>query len=264
MTLDVYEQLQPNMEYILDSGHVQDENSRKITFLTPNTHCAWRVKSLDTKEPDTIAWLSRMGAGDVLWDVGANMGQYSLIAAKRGVAVHAFEPESQNFALLARNIGINKLGDNVTAWPMALSNVSGFDFFWVQSLQAGGSCSSYGTPVNFHLQPKVYAVRQGSSAITGNEFCDKFGQPTHIKIDVDGLEHLVLAGMGGVLPDVRSVLVELNTGLKEHLDIYNLMHDHGLTPDDETADIARRTEGPFAGIGNVIFYRNKADFLSAK
>jgi FkbM family methyltransferase len=264
LTLDQYEQLQPNMEYTLDNGNVRDTNTPKITFLTPNRHCAWRVSSLDTKEPDTIAWIKQMGEGDVLWDVGANMGQYGLLAAKKGAAVHAFEPESQNFALLCRNIGINKLGDFITAWPLALSDTSGFDFFWSQGLQAGGSCNSYGTPLNFHLQPKVYAVRQGAAAITGNEFCNKFGQPTHIKIDVDGLEHKVLAGMGGVLPDVRSVLIELNTALPEHLAIYELMADMGLHPDAETADIARRTEGPFAGIGNVIFYRNKADFLSAK
>ena len=243
MNIEEYETLQPNMTY------------EGITFLTPNKHCAWRVASLDTKEPDTIAWLKEMKSGETLWDVGANMGQYSLIAAKRGLLVHAFEPESQNFALLCRNIGINNLGETATAWPQALSDVSGFDFFWSQSLQVGGSCSSYGDSVNYHLQPKQYAVKQGASAITGNEFADKFGFPTHIKIDVDGLEHKVLAGMGGVLPVVRSVLVELNTALPEHLAIYDIMADHGLFPDVATADAARRTEGPFAGIGNVIFYR---------
>lgn len=243
MNIKEYEQLQPNLKY------------EGITFLTPNSQCAWRVETLSTKEPDTIAWLAKMQQGETLWDVGANMGQYSLIAAKIGVTVHAFEPESQNFALLCRNIGVNNLGDTVTAWPLALSSESGFDYFWVQSLQVGGSCSSYGEAVNFHLQPKNYAVKQGAAAVTGDDFSDQYGLPTHIKIDVDGLEHKVIAGMGGVLPTVKSVLVELNTALPEHMKIYEIMEDHGLFPDVETAAIARRKEGSFAGIGNVIFYR---------
>lgn len=246
-SIEEYERFQPNMGYSFD-GH-------NITFMTPNKQCAWRVSSLDTKEPDTIAWLMGMRSGETLWDVGANMGQYSLIAAKLGLKVHAFEPESQNFALLCRNIGINNLGEVVTAWPQALSDASGFDYFYVQSLQVGGSCSSYGASVNFHLQEKQYAVKQGASAITGDEFSDKYGPPTHIKIDVDGLEHKVLAGMGGTLPIVRSVLVEVNTALPEHMNIYGLMEDHGLFPDVETANTARRKDGAFEGIGNVIFYR---------
>lgn len=250
MNLEEYEQIQPHMTY------------NGITFLTPNRHCEWRVKSTDTKEPDTIAWLAKMKPGEMFFDVGANIGQYSLIAAKNGVIVHAFEPESQNFALLCRNIGINNTGNSVMAWPLALCDKPGFDFFYVQSLQCGGSCSSYAEQVNFALQPKKYAVRQGCSAITMDEFADKFGFPTYIKIDVDGLEHKVIAGSAACLVECKSVLVELNTALPEHTRIYEIMEDHGLFPDIETANAARRKGGPFAGIGNQIFYRNKEDFLS--
>ena len=251
MNLSEYEQLQPNLRYDTVKGNPVHD----LTFLTPNTQCQWRVQTLDTKEPDTIAWLHNMKRGDVLFDVGANMGQYSLIAAKLGLTVHAFEPESQNFALLCRNIGINHLGEHVTAWPLALSDKTGFDYFYVQSLQVGGSCSSYAEEVNFHLQPKKYAVRQGCAAVTMDEFSDAYGFPTHVKIDVDGLEHKVIAGMAATLCEVQSVLVELNTKLPEHRQIYDIMHDHGLHEDAATAEIARRKEGSFEGIGNVIFYR---------
>lgn len=251
MNIEEYEVLQPNLQYEVTPNTVPPT---MLTFLTPNQQCAWRVTSLDTKEPDTITWLSRMRPGETLFDVGANIGQYALIAAKKGVTVHAFEPESQNFALLCRNIAINKL-ENITAWPLALSDSTGFDYFYSQGVAVGGSCSSYGDSVNFHLQPKNYAVRQGCAAITMDEFTDKYDFPTHVKIDVDGLEHRVIGGMGAVLAVVDSVLVELNTALPEHMRIYEIMEDYGLAPDVETANAARRTEGPFTGIGNVIFYR---------
>lgn len=253
ITLEQYQELQPNSKYTFcEPGLIHE-----LTFLTPNTQCAWRVQTLDTKEPDTIAWLAKMKEGETLWDIGANMGQYALIAAKKGLNVQAFEPESQNFALLCRNIGINSLGDRCTAWPLALSDKVGIDFFYVQSLQVGGSCSSYAEEVNFHLQPKKYSVRQGCAAITGDAFADAYGFPTHIKIDVDGLEHKVIAGMGATLTQVKSVLVELNSKLIEHSRIYEIMADHDLFPDIETANVARRKEGSFEGIGNVIFYRKK-------
>lgn len=255
MNLSEYETLQPNLKYMFSDRNTVACVMSEITFLTPNQHCAWRVNSLDTKEPDTIDWLQKMKPGQTFFDVGANMGQYALIAAKIGLKVHAFEPESQNFALLCRNIGINNLGSMATAWPLALSDTTGFDYFYSQSLQIGGSCSSYADPVNFHLQPKNYAVKQGCAAITMDEFCDRYDYPTHVKIDVDGLEHRVIGGMGAVLAVVESVLVEINTALPEHMRIYEIMDDYGLKPDVATANIARRTEGSFAGIGNVIFYR---------
>lgn len=244
MDIKEYEQLQPNMGY------------KGLTFLTPNSQCVWRVETLDTKEPDTIEWLNKMQAGEKLFDVGANMGQYSLIAATKGVKVHAFEPESQNFALLCRNIGINQLGHAVMPWPLALSDETGTDTFFVQSLQVGGSCSSYGEAVDYHLRDKKYAVTQGCAAVRMDEFSDKYGYPDHVKIDVDGLEHKVVSGMGLVLKHVKSVLVELNTALDIHVGIYATMAAYGLFPDVETAEIARRKDGPFKGIGNVIFYRD--------
>lgn len=252
ITLEEYEQIHPNMEYLVNKG----VRSTPIRFFTPNRHCAWRVESLDTKEPDTIAWLAKMKLHEVLFDVGANMGQYSLIAAARGLTVHAFEPESQNFALLMRNILLNNMGNSVTAWPLALSNSQDLDLFHAQNLQAGGSCSSFGSEVNFHLRPKQYAVHQGCFSYRMIDFCNERGIfPNHVKIDVDGLEHKVVEGMGNLLDSVDSVLVEINTALPEHLAIIETMKAHGLTPDMETADTARRTEGAFAGIGNVIFYR---------
>lgn len=244
MNLEEYQALQPNVKF------------GNITFLTPNTHCAWRVESLETKEPDTMAWLRSMQAGETLFDVGSNMGQYALIAASLGLHVHAFEPESQNFALLCRNIAMNSsLTGTITPWPMALMDEPSFDTFHVQSLVTGGSCSAYGEEVNFHLQPKKYAFHQGSIAICMDDFSDRYGLPTHIKIDVDGFEHRVLAGAGACLTVCKSCLVELNTHLPEHMRIYEIMEDHGLFPDVETANIARRKEGSFEGIGNVIFYR---------
>ncbi len=73
-----------------------------------------------------MAWIAGFEAGEVLVDIGANVGMYTIWAAKtRGVTVYAFEPESQNYALLNKNIFYNQLGDRVHAYGVALSDHNG-------------------------------------------------------------------------------------------------------------------------------------------
>lgn len=256
MNLQEYEQIVPHT------------NAHDLIWLTPNSQCAWRVESLLTKEPDTIAWLAQMTPADVLYDVGANMGQYAMLAAKKGIRVLAFEPESQNFALLCRNIAINQLGHRIMPWPIALSDKPGLGSFFVTQLVAGNSCNAFGESLNFHLQPKEFAFTQGCGGATLDFFATSnlptCASPTHIKIDVDGFEHKVLAGATYALETVKSVLVETNTALPEHREIAATMATFGLYPDLETAEKARRKEGPFEGIGNVIYYRDTTSFLSSQ
>ncbi len=243
MNLEEYQMLQPHAE---NSG---------ITFFTPNTHCAWRVSSLLTKEKDTIDWIEHMAPGEMLFDVGANMGQYSLYAWKRGIDVHAFEPESQNFALLQRNIVVNK-AETVTAWPLALADKPSIAIMHLSTVMPGGSCHAYEKPIGYNGKWKTWAATQGSVATTIDIFAAQFGMPDHIKIDVDGFEHLVLAGAQTTLDTVKSVLVELNTALPEHSEsLFAMMADKGFTYDPAQQQSSMRKEGPFTGVGNVIFYR---------
>lgn len=244
MNLQDYQQIQPHIK------------AHGLTWLTPNEHCAWRVESLMEKEPDTIAWIEKMGPDDVLFDVGANIGQYSMLAARRGVFVQAFEPEGQNFALLCRNTALNDLNKNLRCWPIALSDKPGLHTFYVQTLIAGNSCNSLGEKVDYHLRPKEnWGFEQGCGAMTLDFFSAEFGPPTHIKIDVDGFEHKVLLGGLQTMREVKSVLVETNRGLMEHQIFDNFMLEYGLEPDLEAAEAAVRKEGAFKGIGNVIYYR---------
>lgn len=245
MNLEEYQQIQPHAK------------AYDLTWFVPNTHCAWRVESLMEKEPDTVAWINWMKPDEVLFDVGANIGQYSLLAAKKGVFVHAFEPESQNFAIMCRNVAVNELNHRVRCWPIALADKPGLHTFYVTQLIPGNSCNSLGEKVDYHLKPKDnWQFEQGCGAMTLAFFADQFGAPDHIKIDVDGLEHKVLEGAGKYLNAVKSVLVETNHNLPEHQVFKTIMEHHGLFPDEETAEQAMRKEGPFKDIGNVIYYRD--------
>lgn len=85
-------------------------NNIDMTFYTPNALCQYRADTFSSKEPETLDWLDRFGRGGVLFDIGANIGLYSVYYAKsQQASVCAFEPSVFNLGLLVKNININNL-----------------------------------------------------------------------------------------------------------------------------------------------------------
>ena len=58
-------------------------DDEKLFFYTPNNLVKWRVKTFFTKEPDTLKWIDNFKEDEIFWDIGANIGLYSLYAAKK-------------------------------------------------------------------------------------------------------------------------------------------------------------------------------------
>jgi FkbM family methyltransferase len=233
---------------------------RKALFSTPNETTRWRVDSLYTKEPVTIEWLRSIPAGAVLVDVGANVGMYTVFAAlARDARVFAFEPESENYALLNENIRLNRLGDRVLAICAGLSDRTGIERLYLSKVGAGASCHSLGAEVGFRLQPRAAAFVQGSIALRLDDLVIAGSLPTpeYIKIDVDGFEHGVIRGMEQTLRSgkVRSLIVELNPALAEHVDIRERLADLGFRWSAEQVAAAARTSGPFQGVAEHVFIR---------
>lgn len=252
LTIEQYESLRPTLWI--------DAEGKRIYFNVPNTTAAWRVQSLSGKEPATLNWLGAMRSGEILFDIGANVGMYAVMAAAcRGVRVFAFEPESQNYALLNANIEINKLSDLVTAFPAAVMDRQKLDVLYLSDFKVGGSCHSFGSEVGFDLKVRPSPFRQGAISVTIDDIVASGAAPVpnHIKIDVDGFEHLVLAGARNTLtrPELQSLLIELNTNLPEHNAVFDLLAEYGFEYDSRQMEQALRREGPFKGVGEVVFLR---------
>ena len=231
-----------------------------MQFSTPNRLTLWRVETILHKEPDTIEWIESFAPDDVFIDVGANVGMYTIWAARvAGARVIAFEPEAQNYALLCRNIALNDLGDRVVAYCAAIADQPGFGLLHVSTVAPGHSCHSFGDAVDFKLQPRAFPFAQGSFSATLDELVanDVIPHPQHIKIDVDGFEHKVVAGSRRTFSDprCRSVLVEINRDLPDHRAIIDELDALGFRYSQAEADTSVRTEGLFKGCGNYVFRR---------
>ena len=110
-----------------------------MSFTTPNQVNQYRADSFATKEPETLEWIDGLPGACTLWDVGANVGLYSVYAAKkRGCKVVAFEPSVFNLELLARNLFLNGLQNQVGIVPVPLSDGLGMNQMRMTSTDWGG------------------------------------------------------------------------------------------------------------------------------
>jgi FkbM family methyltransferase len=210
-----------------------------------------------TKEPITIEWLETLTPQDVLYDVGANVGIYTVFAAKvKGAKVFAFEPESQNFAVLNRNIVANKIQGLVQAYGVALSDESKITQLHLSSFDTGGSCHSVDEKVNFKLQASIPRYSQGCmSTRIDAMIASGLPAPTHIKLDVDGFEHKVIGGARGALRNVKSLIIEINQNLKVHMEMVKFLDEQGFAFDPEQVKAAERQSGAFKGVAEYVFRR---------
>jgi len=170
------------------------------------------------KEPDTVAWIERFfEPGDVFFDIGANVGAYSLVASQvhgRCIRVYAFEPSAINFAQLVRNIALNRFQDIILPVPIALSDCTKIQVLSYHDMVPGGALHCVhdsGDSRNAGLTP-IFC--QSVLTFRLDDIIDQFTFPTpaHIKIDVDGNEPRVLAGAARTIQNsvLRSVLVEVD------------------------------------------------------
>jgi len=217
----------PNRAEILealveDMVSIVPVDGAKIALYTPFPGLIFRAESLLTKELDTIAWINGFKDDAVFWDIGANVGVYSLYAAvtRHSLAI-AFEPASANFYVLTRNIHLNALDDRINAYCIAFSSTTSLGVINLASEAMGAASNQFGKAgeVSRYAGPSSPQCTQGILGFTIDDFIEQFGPPfpNHIKMDVDGLELGILSGASTTLSDSRlqSVLVELSLTANE-------------------------------------------------
>ena len=197
-------------------------NNQNLIFSIPNGLNKFRAETFSTKEPETLNWIESFKANSTLWDIGANVGLYSIYAASlKNCEVYSFEPSVFNLELLSRNINLNNLSDKINIIPIALNDKIGFNYFKLSSIQLGGALSTFakdydqdGKPINDIFSYQTFGCSIDDAVLKLN-----IPSPDYIKIDVDGIEHLILEGGVNTLKSVNSILVEINDNFKEQLNL---------------------------------------------
>ena len=231
-----------------------------LIFSAPNPLSKWRYETFSSKEPETLEWIDAMPTGAVLWDIGANIGLYSIYAAKKlNCKVWAFEPSVFNLELLARNIYLNELTGNICIVPIALSDKLGSSQMHMTSTKWGGALSTFGESYGCDgktIQQVFEFKTMGMRMMDALQML-AIPQPDYIKMDVDGIEHLILKGGSIILTGVKGVLIEVNDDFHDQAKLcHKFLIDSGLVLKEkrQSKEGACSTTG-FQNIYNQIWVR---------
>jgi len=238
--------LTPTLTWPLDYPDLRLHITSEAELYTRCYSCA--------KEPETIEWIEAMSKDSVLYDIGANVGAYSLVAASRGIRVYSFEPAFPNYPRLCANIVLNRLEDRIVPVPVALGDRTGTTLFHMNNVVIGGSMHTLNIREDFAGRPYQPVSSLTALAMRLDDLVDLFQlpKPDYLKLDVDGTEWEVLQGAVHCLESVKSLLVERDTRHSKHHETATWIEHQGFRL-ESVHPIA--LTGPFKEAANCIWVR---------
>lgn len=193
-------------------------------------------------EADTREWLDSISVdcATMLWDIGANVGAYSLYAAlQRNMQVLAFEPQAASYALLNETIERVGIDSRIVAYQIAFDSNTKLGRLNQEDTGFGAGMHGFNTEKDQFEHPIATKFRQGAIGFSVDDFVQQFSPPlpTHVKIDVDGLELSILEGGAKTFsaPSVRSMIVELQGSDERQAGIVRLMAELGFTAEPKAS-----------------------------
>lgn len=239
--------------------------NKKLIFFCPNSIVYWRVETLLTKEPETIDWINNFKNKQniIFWDIGSNIGLYSIYNSIKNnkTKTIAFEPSTSNLRVLSRNIFINNLDKKIKIFPVALTNKENkFLYMKEEQFYEGSALNVFGE--NYNYQGKKFKKKmQYSTFGTSINYLLKnniLEIPNYIKIDVDGIEHLILSGAEFFLSNKKiiSLNIEINENFNEQQkNILKIMKKNNFKIDKKFRSQVLEKNSKFDKTFNYIFIR---------
>ena len=221
-----------------------------LRFALLGETSARRCANLLTKQPETIAWIDAFQPSGVFWDIGANVGPYTLYAALRSdIRVVAFEPAAVNYFLLTANCELNRFGRRVDCLPLALGANGSVAHLKVSQFEPGRSFS-------FRLKKRrPFSSEQAALIVSIDQLIEDYGFtcPNYIKIDVPALTEAIIEGAARTLrhPELRELHIEADPRSAKGNRIVEMLSRAGFAVAahhvrSETSDItfARQSHNP--------------------
>lgn len=166
-----------------------------IDFKLVNSAYEWFVIRVFKKE---------IVDADLFVDIGANIGTYSIIAAKEGLLTIAFEPTLSNFNSLLKNIELNKFKHLIKPFRFGLGTSNTEIEFNINPIKPGASGVN---PIKKNGQKEIVTIKKFDE-LQIEEI--KTSKNVLVKIDVEGMELDVLNGMKDFIKSTKhlSIIIE--------------------------------------------------------
>ena len=194
-----YESLSSNL---IQGVTLANVDGQKLYVKADASHISNSLITMGVWEKrETEIFLSLIKPHMTVLDVGAHVGYYTLLAAKRVAQVYAFEPDPESFELMTRSVKVNGY-TNVKCFPAAVTNKTGRANFHIDSEAWGNSLSSenVSSPLR-QLDVETVCLDELYAAGSLGDRIDL------LKIDVQGAEELVLNGAERILTKCRPIIL---------------------------------------------------------
>ena len=191
------------------------ENFEFYTDVDYTTGLEARIKSYDEDEPETLKWIEGFPSKSIFYDIGSNIGGFSFYTSMlhKDSKVYSFEPNFVNFYTQQKTILKNNI-KNVHAYNIAINDFSCENDFYYTSFEAGYK-GTFGKELQNQMRKSQWGNPWKKSQQTGVStlgisldtliYDMKLRPPTHIKVDVDGNDLLVLKGASKFLSNNNPV-----------------------------------------------------------
>ena len=178
-----------------------------LQFAVFGETSGFRAKGLLTKQRATIAWIDSFQPDSVFWDIGANIGSYTLYAALRpDMRVVAFEPAAVNYFILAANCELNGFGERVDCLLIGVGGGKSVGRLEISQFEPARSFS-------FRSKGRrPPGSRQAALVLSMDQLLEEYGLPcpNYLKIDVPAMTGAIIDGAARTLrrPELRELHVE--------------------------------------------------------
>jgi FkbM family methyltransferase len=212
---------------MIDTTLAIDTPKGGLSFVLLGKTSGGRAMSALTKQPATIEWIDSFEPGSVFWDIGANVGVFSLYAALgTDTKVVAFEPAAVNYFLLAANCEANNLFNQIDCLLVGVGSQRAIDRLEVSQFRSGRSFSFRGKT------GEPYSARQAAVVLSIDQLVEDYGLPcpNYIKIDAPGASEGIIAGAERTFRrrELRQVHLEIREQSKGGQRILDVLKQSGF------------------------------------
>lgn len=199
-----------------------------LLFAVFGETSGFRARGLLTKQKATIAWIDAFREGSVFWDIGANIGSYTLYAALRpDMRVVAFEPAAVNYFILAANCELNAFGERVDCLQVGVGGGKSVERLEISQFEPARSFSFRGKG------RRPPGSRQAALVLSIDQLIDEYGLPcpNYVKIDVPALTGAIIDGAATTLrrPELRELHIEASEQSTGGRRVVELLAEAGFT-----------------------------------
>jgi FkbM family methyltransferase len=160
----------------------------------------------------------------VVFDIGANVGEFSIAMAGRFPTslIYAFEPDPIAYECLKFNVNAMKLNKNIKMVDQALSNQSGLSLFYISTSNADSSL----------IEPASYSKILNLNCIRGDQFMqqENLRKISLLKMDAEGFEPEILEGFGNQLNHIDFFAVDVGperVGVDTEIEVSKILKING-------------------------------------